>query len=240
MLLFLLLCFQINAQNLKRVTQRLSLASTEVFYIDKKTKIREGAYDLVSSSGYILVSGYYSSGNKDSIWMYYSLGRQLLSKQDYKNGNKIGVWEFYNDKGLSWTYDFDSLKSNFFQPEDTAFNKRTYLAYQDEQGNWVYHPPEKHALPISSEDIYIFMANLRYPEEAQNNHQQGESYVAVLIDEQGNPINYEIGISSGYPSLDAEALRVIKLCRLEYIPAENKGIKVKSLVLRPVHFRLEN
>jgi hypothetical protein len=52
--------------------------------------------------------------------------------------------------------------------------------------------------------------------------------------------SYEIGISSGAPSLDSEALRVIKLVNLEFIPAENKGAKVKSLVLLKVNFRLES
>jgi TonB family protein len=241
-LIFPLLLFFIclSAQDTKKVTNRWGLGSNETFYVTKKEKIKEGPYQLVSRMGETLISGYYSEGQKDSLWIYNDYWGGVLAKHHYRKGIKTGTWEFYKNKNLAWTYDFDSSKVHFIQPEDTAANARTYLAFQDEQGNWIYHSPEKHALPISSDYFFVLMANINYPEEAVSRNQQGQCNIAVLIDEKGNPVSYEIGISSGFKSLDAEALRVIKLIEPQYIPAENKGVKVKSLVLLPVNFKMEN
>ena len=80
-----------------------------------------------------------------------------------------------------------------------------------------------------------------YPEEAQVRHQQGQVNVAVLIDQHGNPESYAIGISSGASSLDAEALRVVKLTNRN-LSSEKEGLKVKSLLTferRNFHLRNE-
>lgn len=47
-------------------------------------------------------------------------GHKILSKQHYRKGARTGVWEFYEDNALAWTYDFDSTKVNFIQPEDAT------------------------------------------------------------------------------------------------------------------------
>ena len=231
--------FCLHAQDTKKETIKYGTGGSEVFYINKKDKSREGPY-VLSRSGKTFVSGFYSGGQKDSAWTYYAFDQKILSKHFYKKGIKCGIWEFYRNDSLIWTYNFDSSKANFIQPEDTALNTKTYVAYQDEHNNWIYYPPEKHALQTNSDYFYWLMVNLTYPEDAQNNNQQGQVNIAVLVDQLGNPESYEVGISSGHPLLDAEALRVVKLTHLEYIPAENKGVKVKSLVLQKVNFRLES
>ncbi len=238
-----ILFFHVYAQDTKKETKKFGRSGSEVFYVSKQDKSREGAYLLSYRPGQPLITGFYSGGQQDSIWTYYELHgftERVLSKHYYKKGIRTGTWEFYRNDSLIWTYDFDSSKVNFIQPEDSLANAHDYPAYQNELNNWIYYPPEKHALLISSDYLYIIMANLMYPEEAQNNNQQGDVYVAILVDQQGNPESYEIGISSGSHSLDAEALRVVKLTHLEFIPAENKGVKVKSLVLKKVAFRLES
>jgi TonB family protein len=229
----------LRSQDTRMQTNKNGMGGSEIYYVSKEDKSREGPYTSTNRLGRNLISGFYSGGQKDSVWIFYGQSQKILSKHYYKKGIRTGVWEFYKNDELEWTYDFDSSKANFIQPEDTVKSARTYIAYQDEQGNWIHFPPEKHALPVSSDYLYVLIANLRYPDDAVNKNQQGQVKVAVLIDQQGNPESFEIGISSGYPSLDQEALRVMKLTHLEYIPAENKGVKVKSLALLDVNFRLE-
>jgi TonB family protein len=225
------------SQETKQVTKRRSMSSEEVYYVTKKDKIKEGPYQLFRT-GAPLITGYYADGKKDSTWIYYSY-RSILSKQYYRKGDKIGTWRFYKNDTLEWTYDFDSSKVHFFIPPD-SIDLQLYPAFQDEKGNWVYHIPEQHALMISTDYFYKLQENLQYPESAQNTNQQGQSNIAVLIDEYGKPVSYEVGISSGHPALDAEALRVIRITEPEFIPAKNNGVNVKSLVLFKVNFRLES
>jgi hypothetical protein len=51
-------------------------------------------------------------------------------------------------------------------------------------------------------------------------------------------IDYSVA-ESAYPSLDAEAIRVVELFQPEYSPAEKDGKKVKIKVQLPITFRLE-
>jgi TonB family protein len=232
--------FSINAQDLKKQTSRYGRIETEVFYVNKSDKSRQGPYTLAFKSGGIIISGFYSAGQKDSVWTIYEMNRIVREKKYYKKGIKVGTWEFYKKGELDWTYDFDSSKATFIKPEDKDENAEKYVAYQDQNGNWIHFPPAKHALLINSDYTFVLQSNLTYPEEAQNKNQQGKVRVAVLVNQNGNMETMEIGVSSGYPSLDKEALRVMKLTNLEFIPAENNDIKVKSIVLMDVNFRLEN
>ena len=229
----------ICAQDLKMKTAKLGSFDTEVFYVNKSDKSRQGPYTLTNKFGGTLISGFYSAGQKDSAWIYYQQ-RQIESKRYYKKGIRTGTWEFYKKGELEWAYNFDSSKATFFIPEDTLKNNEKFVAYMDDNSNWVHFPPEKHALLINSDYSLILQSNLRYPEEAQNKNQQGKVRIAVVVDQQGNQELFDVGVSSGFSSLDAEALRVMKLTHLEFIPAENKGIKVKSIVLMDVNFRLES
>jgi TonB family protein len=237
-LIFIIVPCYINAQDLKMKTSK-SGSMTEIFYVNKSNDNLQGPYTLTGWKGRVLISGFYSEGKKDSVWIFYGQGRMIDEKHYYKNGVRTGTWEYYKNGELIRTYNFDSSKANFIVPEDTVKIAETYVAYQDENGNWIHSTPEKHALLISDDYINVATANLQYPVEAQDKEQQGKVKIAVLVDQMGNPESFDIGVSSGYPSLDKEALRVVKLTHMEFIPAENKGIKVKSIYLREVNFRME-
>jgi TonB family protein len=229
------------AQDLEMKTSK-SGRDTKIFYINKSNNNREGTYTLTGWKGKVLVSGFYSADQKDSTWTFYGQGLNevINEKHYYRKGVRSGTWEYYKDGELIWTYNFDSSKANYIVPEDTDKVANLYAAYQDENGNWIHSKPEKHAILINNDWLYVAQANLEYPEEAQNKEQQGQVKIAVKIDQMGNPESFEIGVSSGYPSLDKEALRVVKLTHFEFVPAENKGIIVKSIYLRDVNFRLES
>lgn len=240
-LIFILMIvpFCIKAQDLKKQTRRYTLSETETFYVNKSDKSREGPYTLTYNYGGVIMSGFYSAGLKDSVWTSYDMPNVVSAKKYYRKGIKVGIWEFYKKGELDWTYDFDSSKATFIKPEDNEIAEK-YVAFLDQHGNWIHSSPERHALLINSNDYSKVLQNkLVYPEEAQFNHQQGKVRIAVLVDQNGNTETMEMGVSSGYPSLDKEALRVVKLTNLEFIPAENSGLKVKSIVLMDVNFRLE-
>lgn len=70
-----------------------------------------------------------------------------------------------------------------------------------------------------------------YPLEAIENRWQGEAWVQIFLDENGHVIAARIEESSGYPILDAAALKAARA--LKALPADG----LESVVL-PVRFRL--
>ncbi len=79
-----------------------------------------------------------------------------------------------------------------------------------------------------------FMKNLKYPEDAKKQNIQGRIYVKFTVNEYGKITNPKI-IRSIYPSLDKEALLLIKNMP-DWIPAKKGNLTVKSEQILPVVF----
>ena len=78
--------------------------------------------------------------------------------------------------------------------------------------------------------------NVKYPQAAQENGRQGKVVVQFVVDTDGSIINAHV-LTSVYPDLDKEALRVIKsMPRLT--PGKQKGKPVRVKYTVPVNFRL--
>ena len=77
----------------------------------------------------------------------------------------------------------------------------------------------------------------RYPSEARLNAQQGVSYLRIALDRGGNVLSGLLDRSSGFPSLDAEALALARrVTPLPAPPAEIAGNPVVMVI--PVRFSL--
>jgi protein TonB len=78
---------------------------------------------------------------------------------------------------------------------------------------------------------------VKYPEEAKKEKIQGKVYVSFVVDKDGKVVSPKIerGVS---PSLDKEALRVIKSLEKEWKPGSQRGIKVKVQFTLPINFAL--
>jgi len=77
-----------------------------------------------------------------------------------------------------------------------------------------------------------------YPEASRRAKQEGTVLVRVLINEDGHPGNISILESSGFGALDRAAVDALQEWRFR--PATVGSTKVKSLVVVPVRFRLNN
>ena len=80
--------------------------------------------------------------------------------------------------------------------------------------------------------------NIKYPEEAEEKGLQGKVVVKLLIEKNGTVSKYEVA-QSVTSSLDAEALRVVKLLPGKWKPAKNKGKEVRCYFSLPVTFGLK-
>jgi TonB family protein len=92
--------------------------------------------------------------------------------------------------------------------------------------------------PGGDGELLTFLSrNIRYPEEAKKEKEEGRAVVAFTIEANGKMSNYELlkGVS---PSLDAEAMRVVKLIPV-WEPGKENGKPVRVRYTVPVTFRLQ-
>lgn len=88
----------------------------------------------------------------------------------------------------------------------------------------------------SSELAKFLMENVKYPEDAFKNKIQGRVIVQFIVDKEGNIKDPTI-LQNAYPSLDAEALRVVKLMP-RWTPGRDKGQPVNVKYALPIVFKL--
>ena len=108
----------------------------------------------------------------------------------------------------------------------------------DSSGDDLYINVDKKAtFPGGAKEAYAFIKeNLKYPEDAAWYGVQGRVIVKFVVEEDGSISDVEV-VRGVHPSLDAEAVRVVKLMP-KWQPAERGGKPVRSRVNFPVHFKL--
>ena len=91
---------------------------------------------------------------------------------------------------------------------------------------------------VQPSTLQFLNRTLRYPDDAVNNEKMGDVVVGIVVNEDGTIADYPV-LKAAYPSLDAEALRILKLYPFEFIPAEKGGKKIKSQFPLTIRFKLE-
>lgn len=79
--------------------------------------------------------------------------------------------------------------------------------------------------------------NLKYPPKAKEAKEEGRTFVGLVVNEDGSLSNFKIQRSSGSPTLDEEALRVVKSMPV-WIPGKQRGKSVKVAFIIPINFKL--
>lgn len=84
----------------------------------------------------------------------------------------------------------------------------------------------------------FLMQNLRYPIDAQRARAQGKVLVSFVVCTDGTLCDYEV-VKRVNPSLDQEAVRVVKAMSGQWKPGVQRGRKVRVKYSLPVNFTLE-
>lgn len=135
--------------------------------------------------------------------------------------------------------------------EDLFFQLQSDSLKYDELVNWnpneesVYNEvneidkvDEKPSFPGGESAMKSYLnSNVKYPDVAQENGVQGRVIVESIIEKDGSMSDVKV-IRSVDPSLDREALRVVKAMP-KWTPAKLKGIPVRTKCTIPVVFRLQ-
>ena len=236
-----LIFVQAHAQETQRIQRDSGTRGNKfqtVFYVLKDSpQVKHGPFEYYIQDK-LATSGFYYHGLRDSVWKSYSRNG-VYSQRVYHKGVKAGVWENRNAQGeLTYAYDFDNGKAIVYAPESRPDSVDFYI--QLPNGKW--GKDETVSAPVDLFTKYTWQSflnrNLRYPMDAIDREVQGTVVVAIIFDESGHANSYEI-ISKADPSLNEEALRVIKLFDYEYAPATKDGKNVRFVIKQPIVFRLE-
>jgi periplasmic protein TonB len=94
--------------------------------------------------------------------------------------------------------------------------------------------------PGGPEALYKFISSkLKYPKDARKNGVEGKVVVSFIVERDGSVKPESIKIErSVYPSLDMEAIRVVKLMP-KWTPANQKGRDVRAKTGFPIIFKLQ-
>lgn len=79
--------------------------------------------------------------------------------------------------------------------------------------------------------------NIKYPADAEKKKIEGRVLVTFVVNTDGSITDIEV-VRKAFPSLDAEAVRVISGMP-KWIPGEQKGQKVRVKYTVPLNFRLK-
>jgi TonB family protein len=222
---------------LKQITKKHKNPTIiEKYYVVKNnTSIKHGIYEKFDSHSKLIERGFYKNNEKDSLWIEYQLGSKgIKSKGSFKNDREIGLWEFYDYKDrLNYSYNFDENKVidyHWYENSD-SINVRI-------NGVWDKRKVDSPPLSLRNDYRQTIARNLRYPESAARNNISGKVIIAVTINVNGEITDYRIEKSVN-EALDKEALRVVKLINIKWIPAYIQNEAYESEIMIPAIFMLQ-
>ncbi|MFZ9848470.1 MAG: hypothetical protein ACO3EE_10015 [Flavobacteriales bacterium] len=127
------------SQKVKKINNKVTL---EKYYVLKSdTSVRHGRYEKYKYNDYLLISGYYKNGKKDSIWNEYSeYSLELIANGNYVNNEKVGIWKYPQsgvleyDHTLNKPLSYDStFNANFCNNEKSDTLPAIYLGGKMEE-----------------------------------------------------------------------------------------------------------
>ncbi|RZL51011.1 MAG: TonB family protein [Pedobacter sp.] len=158
---------------------------------------------------------------------YWASGAKL-SEGNYLKGKKIGDWITLYENG--------NLAIKEFYSPDGEILKSTYLTI-DSMATTREKIESPAIFPGGMEKFYLFLAkNVKYPPAAAEANIQGNVFISFTINEMGKLEDVKIDRKL-HPSIDSEALRVVRLSP-NWIPAVFMGLPKVTKVHIPIRFNL--
>ena len=92
--------------------------------------------------------------------------------------------------------------------------------------------------PGGMQALFEFLKeNIKYPEDAQKQKVEGRVLVKFVVETDGSISNIEV-VKNAFPSLDAEAERVVRIMP-KWTPGKQKGQVVRVKFVLPINFSLK-
>lgn len=120
----------------------------------------------------------------------------------------------------------------------TVLAQKTVVSQKDQKETPFNEVEDKPAFPGGMEAmIQFFSTNIQYPADAKKQKIDGRVLVNFVIEKDGSITDVKV-MKPGFPSLDAEAVRVVKMMP-KWKPGYQKGQAVRVLFALPISFNLK-
>jgi periplasmic protein TonB len=163
-------------------------------------ELYEGYFKYYTEKGILIKEGEFKKNVEESEWKLYYDNGKLMRIENYLQGNLEGsLKSYYSNEKLRREEEYKNgklLKGNCYtaKGKDTAF----YSAYQTPEFTGGLIALKKYLLD-----------NMKYPKDASEKGIEGSVFIKFTVTAKGNIENAFIQ-KTIYPSLDAEALRLVK------------------------------
>lgn len=138
------------------------------------------------------------------------------------------MFNFTNMKGF-WVLTFVLILPMFVLAQHDTTGTKDWRVY-----TIVEEMPE---YPGGEEALFKYLAyNVNYPQEARNDGLSGVTYIQFIIEKDGSLSEF-IVMRESYPTLDAEAMRVMKTLS-NFKPGYQRGKPVRVSMIIPIRFDL--
>lgn len=119
----------------------------------------------------------------------------------------------------------------------TVLAQKTVVSQKDQKETPFNEVEDKPAFPGGMEAmIQFFSTNIQYPADAKKQKIDGRVLVNFVVEKDGSITDVKV-MKPGFPSLDAEAVRVVKMMP-KWKPGYQKGQAVRVLFALPISFNL--
>ncbi len=211
-------------------------------------------YTMLATNNDYRIEGNLNKNQREGTWTIKNSRGQVVNKEVYKAGKfKKGT---YYDNNQKETYKQPRITAAIFaigyQEKVAAFKtlvcSHRYYPYlhpcvldanpnnsADNYGNQVFRIVEIPPKPRGGVTALYncIERNIKYPAQALQAHIEGQVYVEFIVEKNGILSNFHVsrGIGSG---CDEEALRVVQVCNLPFIPARQRNKPVRSIYVVPI------
>lgn len=170
---------------------------------------------------------------KVGFFVFYLENGSTKSEGNFANNKREGSWKYYHPNGMVSAmveYKGDTIiKADEFNENGVQLNENDTLTFVDKLPEFSSNP----------EDLYKFLSKrLQYPNWAKENNIEGKVIIRFVVDKNGDVVDVQL-IKSAHPTLDAEALRVVKSMS-GWMPGTHAGKLVCVRYTLPIIFKLSN
>jgi len=151
----------------------------------------------------------------------------------YKNGEKIGIWKYYDNT------DKVEVEINY-ENGDVRYKTRDSLSKEIIYLETSLKPlGDRPLINISSSKIMVkyFSSLIKYPREIEQKGISGTVIISMNINPFGEIVGYNV-FSSVEKTLDDEAIRVLKLTPLVFLPKYENGVAVDATFKMSLTYKL--
>lgn len=183
----------------------------EIYYISKKTKLRNGAYFAIrKETGDTIVFGEFSNGIRTGVWTFF----------DFRTKKKSLQYNFYSDSLLFIDYQF--YPDSFFVQQDSGY---------------IYTAVDRPMIVIGyTEELrHQISQRLVYPGNLPKSGKNGSSTICFSVDENGKITGSKI--IEGYNTrVEQRISAIVNQYNDRILPAVYNGKKVKSMFFVKANF----